>query len=67
MINSDHRILNVDAGNIFRMTYFVYFIRKAMKESTYLEVKRYHSFADIRSNCSGKYYIDGRNYFSDLY
>jgi hypothetical protein len=49
------------------MTYFVYFIRKAMKDNNYLDIKRFHSFADIRSNCSAKYYIDGKNYFSDVY
>jgi hypothetical protein len=27
----------------------------------------YHSFADIRYNCNAKYYIDGKNYFADVY
>ena len=30
MLNSAHRVLSMDAGNIFNMTYFVYFVRKAM-------------------------------------
>lgn len=60
-------MLNIDAENIFNLTYFVYSIRKAMKENNYLSIKRYHSFADVRTNCNAKYYIDGKNYFSDVY
>lgn len=66
VLNSAHRILSIDAGNIFNMTYFVYFVRKAMKENDYLNVKRFHSFADIRNNCFANYYIDGKEYFSDV-
>lgn len=48
------------------MTYFVYFIRKAMKENNYLSENRYHSFASVRSSCNATYFIDGKNYFSDV-
>lgn len=67
ILNSAHRMLSIDAENIFNFTYFVYSIRKAMKESNYLIVKRFHSFADVRENCQTKYYIDGKDYFADVH
>ena len=48
------------------MTYLVYFVRKAMKDNNYLSPNRFNSFASIRTKCSGNYYIDGKNYFSDV-
>ena len=41
MLNSSHRLLNIDADNIFNFTYFVYWLRKAMKDSDYLSKKRF--------------------------
>ena len=46
------------------MTYFVYWLRKAMKENNYLSVKRFGSFANVRQKCHAQYFIDGKNYFS---
>ena len=66
VLNSSHRILSIDAGDIFNLTYFVYWLRKAMKENDYFTHKKYGSFANIREKCSSKYYIDGKGYFSDL-
>lgn len=60
MINSAHRLLIIDAEDIFNFIYFVYFISKAMKENNYLSPKRYKSFASERSLCKGNYYIDGK-------
>lgn len=48
VVNSAHRVLSLDAVNIFNLTYFVYFLKKAMKENDYLTSKRYQSFASIR-------------------
>ena len=67
MINSAHRLLIIDAQDIFNFTYFVYFIRKAMRENDYLTVKRFRSFASERTGCNAKYYIDGKDYFADLH
>ena len=36
-----HRILSLDGSNIFNMTYFVYSLRKALKENDYFNKKRY--------------------------
>lgn len=66
ILNSAHRMLNIDTENIFDMTYFVYFTRKAMKENNYLEINRYRSFAGVRSKCYSNYYIDSKGYFSDV-
>lgn len=60
-------MLSIDAENVFNFTYFVYSLKKAMDDNKYLAVKRYQSFADVRSNCQATYYIDGKNYFSDVY
>jgi hypothetical protein len=48
IVKGSHRVLSLDAGDIFRMTYFVYACRKAMKESELFGKKRYDSFAGIR-------------------
>ena len=67
VINSAHRILSIDSLNIFNLIYFVYFLKKAMKDNDYLTSKRYQSFASVREKCSANYYIDGKGYFNDLY
>ena len=48
ILNSSHRVLSIDAVNIFNFTYFVYFLRKAMRENDFLSKKRFESFANIR-------------------
>ena len=41
VINSSHRVLSVDASNIYNLTYFVYSLRKAIKENDIFTKKRY--------------------------
>lgn len=66
ILNSAHRMLNIEAEDIFNMTYFVYWTRKAMKENNYLTINRYHSFAAVRNKCYANYYIDSKDYFNDV-
>ena len=38
-----------------------------MSESDLLNEKRFNSFASVRQNCTGYYYIDSKYYFEDIY
>ncbi len=57
----------MDAKNIFNLIFFLRFLGEALDDSEITEVNRFNSFAPIRYPCEAKYYIDGCNYFSDLF
>ena len=38
-----------------------------MLNSELLTTNRYNSFASVKQNCTSKYYIDGKDYFADVY
>jgi hypothetical protein len=59
IINSSHRVLQMEAKNIFDMVLFLFFLTKAIDESKNLSVNRFESFAPIQQHCESKYYIDG--------
>lgn len=66
ILNSSHRVLHIDAQDVFTLAYFVHFLGKASSYNLNIAPNRYGSFARIRPSCDGKYYIDGQDYFSDL-
>ena len=46
---------------------FALALRMALRESSYNQPHRFHSFAQKRKNCASKLYNDGVGYFSDMY
>jgi phospholipase D1/2 len=67
VLNSCQRNLQLLTDDMYTFVLFIYSIKKSLSENHYLEINRYGSFARERENCEGKFYIDGEDYFRDIY
>lgn len=67
ILNSCQRNLQLIAEDLFQFVMFIHAVKKSLADNHYLEVNRYGSFASVRENCDGRFYIDGEDYFRDLY
>jgi hypothetical protein len=67
VLNSFQRVLELYADDFCRFVKFIHYVKKALSENHYLEVNRFGSFAMVREECMGKFYVDGEEYFGDIY
>jgi hypothetical protein len=63
LVNSSHRALQLDAGDVFTLGLFVHYLSKAVQESKNIRQNRFGSFARVRTGCEAEYFIDGQDYF----
>ncbi|KAL4449779.1 hypothetical protein ABPG74_008152 [Tetrahymena malaccensis] len=61
------RTLCIQALNVFDYLDILYAIKEAYDNSIYGGVHRFNSFAPPRQKCFAKWYIDGQNYFQDVF
>jgi phospholipase D1/2 len=67
VLNSCQRTLQLIADHVFSFVSFIHAVKKSLADNHYLEVNRYGSFASVRENCDAKAYVDGEEYFGDIY
>lgn len=67
LLRTCQRKLQLVPSSFWSLVLFVHSLKKSLAENHYLEPNRFESFARVRDNCSGKFYIDGEQYFRDMY
>ncbi|KAL4471562.1 hypothetical protein ABPG74_008455 [Tetrahymena malaccensis] len=66
-LNSSNRKLTLEAPTLFLFFDFLMGLKEAIEESPYLGTHRFASFSPLRQKNNCKWYVDGENYFKDVY